>query len=295
LSRPETGAYHPRRLPGILPGRHHAPSNAQTDATSRQEVGFGSSGPTRSPSWRIEANTFESQEGLPLQIESVQAVQTAAKSVLVTLGASISSGDTERSIASRAVALLQGAGLSDTWYYDCPALVLLGSRSCLSASGRDYVASDEPVGHVNLVTVDLSPVRGDSMGDCARTFCVEGGHVVDSPERAEFRKGLGFLRALHEHMRSFATPDTTYSDLFEFASALIREAGFVNLDARGNLGHSLTRALGERRFVEAGSTFRLGDAPAFTFEPHVRELAGAWGFKHEDVYYFGDRGQVEVL
>lgn len=96
-------------------------------------------------------------------------------------------------------------------------------------------------------------------------------------------------------MRSFATPDTTFGDLFEFGSVLIRKAGFVNLDARGNLGHSLTRALGERRFVEAGSSFRLGDACAFTFEPHVREQAGAWGFKHEDVYYFGDCGAVEAL
>lgn len=53
-------------------------------------------------------------------------VQTAAKRVLQRLIASITPDSTESSIARNAAQLLTEAGYPDTWYYDCPAFVLLG-------------------------------------------------------------------------------------------------------------------------------------------------------------------------
>ena len=84
--------------------------------------------------------------------------QDAAKAVLRELAEDIGPEDTEQSIARRAASALYGNGIRETWYYDCPALVLLGSRSCASVSGRNYRPGLEPVGQTNLVTIDLSPI-----------------------------------------------------------------------------------------------------------------------------------------
>ena len=61
--------------------------------------------------------------------------------------------------------MLRGRGLTETWYYDCPALVLSGERTSVSASGRDYKPSNMPLGDFNLVTVDLSLNRPGYSGD----------------------------------------------------------------------------------------------------------------------------------
>lgn len=110
-------------------------------------------------------------------ISAHREVQAVAKKVLAALGSTINPLDTERTIAERATAMLAREGVTDTWYYECPALVLLGSRSRLSISGREYVPNEEEVGFFNLVTVDLSPLRGDIWGDCARSFFIEEGFV----------------------------------------------------------------------------------------------------------------------
>jgi hypothetical protein len=39
----------------------------------------------------------------------------------------------------------------------------------------------------------------------------------------------------------------------------------------------------------------LKEVPFFTFEPHVREVDGIWGFKHENIFYFNQDGCVELL
>ncbi|XCY77636.1 M24 family metallopeptidase [Pseudomonas sp. CBR-F] len=103
-----------------------------------------------------------------------RVVQAAAKSVLQQLVTRITPQSTEASIAEMATQMLADCGYPQTWYYDCPAFVLLGSRSALSVSGRDYRPSDEAVGLHNLITVDLSPRAGNVWGDCARSFYVEG-------------------------------------------------------------------------------------------------------------------------
>lgn len=71
-----------------------------------------------------------------------RVIQAIAKEVLAALGPTIRANDTEAAIALRAADLMAQRGITETWYYDCPALVLVGSRSCVSASGRTYMPSN---------------------------------------------------------------------------------------------------------------------------------------------------------
>lgn len=224
-----------------------------------------------------------------------RAVQAIAKTVLTELGPTIRRHDTEQTIAERAVRMMADRGVTETWYHACPAFVLLGSRSCLSVSGRDYAPGSEPVGQYNLVTVDLSPRKHGAWGDCARSFAIEDGCYTAAPSSAEFERGIAVEHALHEAMRSYVTRATTFEDLFLFANDEIRRHGFGNLDFLGNVGHSIESGRDARRYLEKGNTAALGDVGLFTFEPHVREFGGTWGFKHENIYYFDGQGRAVEL
>ncbi|MNO94785.1 Metallopeptidase family M24 [compost metagenome] len=217
-------------------------------------------------------------------------VQAAAKSVLAQLVDHITPDSTEVSIARIAADMLTQLGYPDTWYYDCPAFVLLGSRSQASVSGRDYQPSEEAVGLQNLVTVDLSPRSGTLWGDCARSFYVEDGICRTLPLGDEFTRGYEAEQSLHNIMLRFARPETTFNDLYELANESIIDAGFENLDFLGNVGHSICEQRDQRLYIESGNNRRLGEVICFTFEPHIRLRAGKWGYKHENIYYFNDDG-----
>ncbi|MEW4452491.1 M24 family metallopeptidase [Bremerella sp. JC817] len=220
------------------------------------------------------------------QVEEYQAIQAISKEVLAEIGASLVVSDTEATIARRAQQLLADRGITDTWYHDCPALVLAGTRSCLSLSGRDYVPADEPLGNFNLVTVDLSPCREGIWGDCARSFYVENGHSVSEPEDAEFQQGKAALNTLHSRLQQFAKPDMSFDDLGRFMKNEIQELRFVELDFLSNYGHTIETDLAARSYIEKGNPRSLRSVDLFTFEPHIRPVEGRWGFKHEEIYYF---------
>lgn len=230
-----------------------------------------------------------------LQIAEHRKAQHAAKSVLAQLADVIAPQDTESSIADKAQAMLASAGYAETWYYQCPALVLLGSRSCISVSGKSYQASEEKVGQSNLITVDLSPALGNYWGDCARSFVMEDGRVTSSPQLLEFKNGTQFLQRLHAEMQALIQPHISFGQLFEWTNMRIRESGFVNLDYRGNVGHSIATRREERQFIQANNSVRLGDVPFFSFEPFVRLKGGKWGFKHEDIFFFDESGALQLL
>jgi len=221
-------------------------------------------------------------------------VQYAAKTALRQLGERITIQDSERTIEEKAYALLCEQGYPETWYYNCPAFVLLGARSCLSISGRNYVPSDEVVGLINLVTVDLSPEKDGVWGDCARSFFIEHG-VVTEPTSHEFAIGKNFLFDLRRDMQRCVHPDLTFHELFEWTNSHIQNAGFQNLDFLGNVGHSIATRHDDRQYIEQSNTAKLGEVPFFTFEPHVRACGGKWGFKHENIFYFDDHGQLHEL
>lgn len=222
-------------------------------------------------------------------------VQAIARSVLTKLGPTIRPQDSERTIAERAIQLLADADVVATWYHECPALVLLGSRSCLSLSGRDYRPAEELVGQVNVVTVDLSPRVGDACGDCARTFVVESGVTTARPIAPEFCRGLEVEQLVHARIQEFATPVTTFGELYRFAREELLRQGFANLDFRGNLGHSIGTRREDCLYVEEGNKTPLSAVPLFTFEPHIRAVGGSWGFKHEETYRFDSTARLQVL
>ncbi|MGC3968481.1 MAG: M24 family metallopeptidase [Pirellulales bacterium] len=222
-------------------------------------------------------------------------IQQAAKAVLSELAEQITAVDTERSIADKAYAGLCRHGLTETWYYSCPALVLLGSRSCLSISGRDYEPGLEPVGEFNLVTVDVSPLRDGRWGDCARSFFIEQGRATNEPSSPELQIGRRFLASLHADMPAFVRPETTFHELFQWAERRIAAAGFELLDFLANVGHSLGTRREERQFIQEQNPLCLNEVPFFTFEPHVRTVGGRWGFKREDIFFFRQDGRLDIL
>jgi len=230
---------------------------------------------------------------VPPKFATYTLVQATAKAVLDRLGPTLSRSSTERNIAQTCVAFLEAEGIRETWYYQVPALVLLGSRSCLSVSGRDYVPADEAAGDHNLIAVDLSPVLGGLWGDCARSFVLEDGRVTAHPRTPQFAQGLATQKALHDHFLTM-TPDRTFASVAEELNALITALGYENLDFLGNLGHSIASRREDRIYLEAGNSARLSDVEYFTFEPHVRRVGGRWGFKHEEIYYFED-GRMRAL
>ena len=215
--------------------------------------------------------------------------------MLAELAADIRADSTEASIAAAARGMLAARGYPGTWYHGCPALVLLGDRSCLSISGRAYRPADEPVGQFNLVTVDLSPCDGALWGDCARSYCVEDGVVVQSPRDAELMAGLRMQLRIHEALREMARPATTIDDVCSMAAAILRDEAYENLDFHQNFGHTIVETRDARAWVEPGNRTTLADVGLFTFEPHVRAIAGRWGFKHEDIYYIDSSGRLAVL
>jgi Xaa-Pro aminopeptidase len=223
------------------------------------------------------------------------ALQAIAKAVLSDLAGTLVHTDTEQTIADRAATMLASHGVTETWYYACPALVLLGSRSCLSVSGRDYSPSSEKIGLFNLVTVDLSPLQNGIWADCARSFFIENGVCVQTPSSKEFLHGLNAEQELHRAMQAFVTPTTSFEELFRFANSAILQLGFKNLDFLGNVGHSIESNRGDRRYIEAGNAQLLGDSDMFTFEPHISATGFTWGFKHENIYYFSEDGHATEL
>ena len=229
------------------------------------------------------------------EIESYRELQNIAKCVLSELHSRIEQDDSERTLVQKASELLSDKGVSDTWYHGCPALVLLGSRNCLSISGKDYKPADERVGLHNLVTVDLSPRVGSIWGDCARSFYVENGCCTSTPSSPEFRDLQVFLAKLHRKLLEFVHFETTFAQLFEYVNELIDSSGFQNLDFLGNVGHSIATQLEDRRFIEQGNQGVLRSVSFFTFEPHIRKRNGRWSAKHENIYFFNDQGILEEL
>jgi Xaa-Pro aminopeptidase len=218
--------------------------------------------------------------------ENHKKAQDSAKNVLGKLPQFIEPHITEKDIVQIATNLLVEEGIHTTWYYGVHALVLLGSRSCVSISGKQYVPSDEVVGDFNLVTVDLSPEINGCWGDCARSIVIENGVATDDPSSTEMAEGISTELWLHNEMKGYVKPTTTFHDLYHFCNALIYERGYENLDFHKNLGHSIVHDKKDRLFIESDCTISLSEVPFFTFEPHIRRCGSSWGFKHENIYYF---------
>ena len=230
-------------------------------------------------------------------LQDYKQVQTIARTVLEEIKSFIGADKTEKDIARECAALLKKHGITKTWYYACPALVLLGSRSCLSISGKVDEPSDENVGSENLVTIDLSPLSNKIWGDCSRSFVVEGGKVKPEGEikNQEFVEGLKVERELHSLFINCARPGKTFEEVFLQMNQAIKARGYENLDFNGNVGHTIETEKDKRLYFESGNKETLKENALFTFEPHIRKIGKNYGFKLENIYYFDEDGSTREL
>jgi len=221
-------------------------------------------------------------------------VQNIALRVLRDVAPFIREGITEREVAAICIRLLKQYGAGESWYHNVGALVLVGERTTLSASGKVYQPSALAIGKQDLVTIDLSPMVDGYWGDCARSYIVESGVVAQPGATSGLYHGIEALRQLHQLMMETAAPHTTMHQLFMAMNQAIKDRGYKNLDFRGNLGHSIGKHLDDRRYIEADNHTTLGSCGLFTFEPHICRCGDSWGFKMENIYYFEDSVAVPL-
>ena len=224
-------------------------------------------------------------------------VQQIAKDTMEALRQNIHAGMTLNDVRAFCENKMLELGADSFWYWDVGAFVFCGDQTTLSVSGREYVTAQKVIGENDIVTVDLSPQVGDTWGDYARTIIVEDGKTVPSIDKiknAQWREGLLMEETLHEKLKSVATPNTTFEELYYRMNDFIKASGFINLDFMGNLGHSIVRKKDDRIYIEKGNAEKLGDVEFFTFEPHISRPDSVFGYKKENIYYFENGALTEL-
>lgn len=232
--------------------------------------------------------------------ENLAAQRLAAKAMR-RVAAGLRPGLSEEQIARMAADEMLSLGAEGWWYHGVPALVLVGpQRSLVSVSGRQYLPrGDILLGENDLVSLDLSPVYGGVWGDYARTIFMQNGQAILEPQAPacpEFARGYAMELRLHQYLAEWATPQTRYEEVWQRVNDLLQKEGWQNLDLHGNLGHSIEDDAAKRVYLEQGSCATLGGyGRPFTFEPHICQRGGRWGFKREQVYAFGPNGRLVPL
>ena len=224
------------------------------------------------------------------------SVQSLAKSTLDELLNFIRPGVTEQQIALTAKDVMRRLGINDFWYHGVAALVLVGKRTTMSVSGRDYELTSTAVRSNDLVTIDLSPAVGKIWGDYARSIFVEDGIASLQPNQTNvaWHRGFEMEVFLHDQLIEMATPNMTAHELWHRMNRSIEAHGFENLDFQRNLGHSIEQNLDDRVYIERGNRKRLSEFGLFTFEPHICEKGSDFGYKHEDIFFFSD-GSLKAI
>ncbi len=224
-------------------------------------------------------------------------VQKIAKQTIEFLKRNIKVGMSLAELRKLAEDKMFALGADSFWYWDVGAFVFAGEETTLSVSGKNYTTSKRLIAENDIITVDLSPQIDDIWGDYARTIIIENGKVIDTIggiQNNEWREGLLTEERLHSELKRFATPDTTFEQLYFYMNALITKLGYVNLDFMGNLGHSIEKRKQDRIYIERGNSSKLGDARYFTFEPHISKTNSKYGYKMENIYYF-ENGKLKEL
>ena len=188
-------------------------------------------------------------------------------------------------------------GANSFWYWDIGAFVFSGDETTLSVSGKHYQTANRIIKENDIITVDLSPQVGNVWGDYARTIIIENGVVVNDINKisnTEWKNGLLMEENLHHELLSFATPETTFEELYYHINGFIPSNGYINLDFMGNLGHSIVTQKEDRIYIEKGNTAPIGSVKFFTFEPHIAVKGSKYGFKKENIYYFENNRLLEL-
>ena len=234
---------------------------------------------------------------MQIEKQSYSRIQLAAKQTIEYIKNTIKPGMNLLEIRKLCEEKLLELGADSFWYWDVGAFVFAGDETCVSVSGKQYVASNRVIGNNDIITIDLSPQEGNIWGDYARTIIVENSKVVEDIgliENPEWKSGLQMEEKLHAELLRFATKETTFERLYYHMNEFIVENGFVNLDFMGNLGHSIVKTKGDRVYIEKGNMTKLGDVKYFTFEPHISFSDSKYGYKKENIYYFVENGLMEL-
>lgn len=230
-------------------------------------------------------------------IQEYREMQQIAKDTMAYIKTVIRAGMSLREIRRLCEEYMLLHGADSFWYWDIGAFVFAGDETAVSVSGRDYQTADRLIAENDIITIDLSPQRNAIWGDYARTIVLEDSKVAVHTEQIqnpEWRRGLLAEERLHRELLAFATPDTTFEELYLHINHLIAELGFVNLDFLGNLGHSIVKSKDDRIYTEKGNHTRLADADYFTFEPHISVPGSKFGYKMENIYYFENGALTEL-
>ena len=232
------------------------------------------------------------------QLENNRRAQRIASETLDELAGLLHPGMNEDEIATLTCELMEKKGSGPFWYHGVGALVLLGKRSVLSLSARNYVPDmNNCLKETDIVTIDCSPTFNGEWGDYARTIFLENGKVVTENDVTdeEFRRGLEAELELHRILKEELSPDMTYEEVYQILTEEIHELGFVNLDFHGNLGHSIETDEKKRICLEMGNNKSFRDyGKPFTLEPHICLRDGKYGYKRENIYYISDDRFVEL-
>lgn len=218
-----------------------------------------------------------------------RAVQQIAKDTMEYIKTEIKAGMNLLEVRRLCEQKMLSLGADSFWYWDIGAFVFSGDETCVSVSGKKYKTTDRIIEENDIITIDLSPQNEGVWGDYARTVIIEDGNVVyniEDVKNTEWKSGLKIEELLHKALLQYATPDTTYEQLYYYMNDFIVKKGFVNLDFMGNLGHSIERQKADRVYIEKGNTAKLGSRGFFTFEPHISTSGSKYGYKKENIYYF---------
>lgn len=188
-------------------------------------------------------------------------------------------------------------GADSFWYWNVGAFVFSNTDTTLSISAKNYEVSNTTIKENDIITVDLSPQVNHYWGDYARTIIIENGNIINSIHSIhndEWKKGLLMEKYLHQKLKEIVTVDMTFEELYFKMNDFIKKKGFINLDYKGNLGHSINKKQEDRIYIEKGNKTKLSEVSMFTFEPHIRISNSNYGFKKEDIYYFENNTLVQL-
>lgn len=224
-------------------------------------------------------------------------VQKIAKETITYIKTEIKPGMNLIELRKLCEKKLLSLGADSFWYWNIGAFVFSGDETTISISGKEYITSDRVICSNDIITIDLSPQNNRIWGDYARTIIIENGKVIDDIrmiQNDEWRNGLLMEEQLHKELLAFATPQTTFEELYLHINHFIISQGFINLDFLGNLGHSIVRDKDDRIYTEKGNLSLLSSVDYFTFEPHISVPNSKYGYKKENIYYFSSGKLLEL-
>lgn len=224
-------------------------------------------------------------------------VQEIAKKTIDYIKSEIKVGMSLIEVREKCENKMLDLGADSFWYWDVGAFVFANDETTLSVSGKSYNTANKKINSNDIITIDLSPQNLNIWGDCARTIIIEDGIVINNIKdikNDEWRKGLTMEEMLHQELFDYATPNTSFEQLYFHMNDFIVSHGFINLDFLGNLGHSIVKNKADRIYIEKGNQCKLKDVNFFTFEPHISIKSSVYGYKKENIYYFKNDKLLEL-